>query len=109
MRVVELEPRAFKRLDVVNFHAVQIHRAHLVHGNLQAVELEHVIRLIGLILEGHVILESRASPPTTATRSAVGTGFCRFMISLTFVVATGVRLIMRYSPLVKSLAQNFPL
>src|SRR2546425_10224257 len=62
MRVVELEPRTFKRLDVVNLHSVQIHRAHLVHGNLQAVELEHVIRLIGLILEGHVILESRASP-----------------------------------------------
>src|SRR5208283_3369011 len=32
--------------------------------------------------------------PTTATRSAVGTGFCMLMISLTLVAATGVRLII---------------
>src|ERR1700688_180952 len=33
-------------------------------------------------------------PPTTATRSATGEGFCIVMISLTLVLATGVRLII---------------
>src|SRR6516162_6356523 len=33
-------------------------------------------------------------PPTTATRRAVGTGLCRFMISLTLLAATDVRLII---------------
>src|SRR6267142_2218763 len=33
-------------------------------------------------------------PPTTATRSATGTGVCMFMISLTLVLATGVKLII---------------
>src|ERR1700722_8976627 len=33
-------------------------------------------------------------PPTTATRSATGTGFCMPMISLTLVLAVGVRLII---------------
>src|SRR5580700_2233065 len=34
-------------------------------------------------------------PPTTATRNATGTGFCMPMISLTLVLAVGVRLIIR--------------
>src|SRR5271154_7470337 len=33
-------------------------------------------------------------PPTTATRNATGTGFCMPMISLTLVLAVGVRLII---------------
>src|SRR6202011_4534786 len=33
-------------------------------------------------------------PPTTATRKAAGEGFCIVMISLTLVLATGVRLII---------------
>src|SRR5437868_265481 len=37
-------------------------------------------------------------PPTTATRSAVGTGFCIPMISLTLVLAVGVRLIISKPP-----------
>src|SRR5882762_994434 len=37
-------------------------------------------------------------PPTTATRSATGTGFCIPMISLTLVFAVGVRLIMISGP-----------
>src|SRR5437667_9211133 len=33
-------------------------------------------------------------PPTTATRKATGTGLCMLIISLTLVLATGVRLII---------------
>src|SRR5437667_11724551 len=33
-------------------------------------------------------------PPTTATRKATGTGLCMLMISLTLVLATGVKLII---------------
>src|SRR5207245_10775391 len=33
-------------------------------------------------------------PPTTATRSAAGTGLCIFMISFTLLLATGVKLII---------------
>src|SRR6266566_6278779 len=33
-------------------------------------------------------------PPTTATRRATGTGLCMLMISLTLVLATGVKLII---------------
>src|SRR5277367_2787152 len=37
-------------------------------------------------------------PPTTATRNATGTGVCMLMISLTFVLATGVKLIIILRP-----------
>src|SRR5882724_2914674 len=61
VRVVELEPGAFDRLDIVDFHAFQVHRAHLVHGHFETVKIDHFVRVVGLVLECHVILKSRAS------------------------------------------------
>src|ERR1700689_4984135 len=59
--VVKFEPRALERLDVINFDAVQIHLAHLVHQDLEAGEFVHIVRIVHLVLEGHVIGEARTA------------------------------------------------
>src|SRR5205085_279992 len=61
VRVIELKPRALERLNVINLHSIEVHRTHLVHGHFQAVEIEHFIRVVGLVLKSHVILKSRAA------------------------------------------------
>jgi len=48
----------------------------LVHGYLQAVKIDHFIAVVRLVLERHVVRKPEHPPPTTATRNAVGTGFC---------------------------------
>jgi hypothetical protein len=59
--VVELEAGAFDRLDVVDLDAFEVHRTHLIHGNLQAVKVEYFIGIVGLVLKRHVVLETRAA------------------------------------------------
>lgn len=60
--IIELESRTFERFDVVDRNAFQVHLAHLVHHDLEAVKFIHVIaRLVYLILKGHVIAKTRAS------------------------------------------------
>src|SRR5207302_4885591 len=59
--IVELESSAFQRLDVIDLHSVQVHRAHLIHGYLQAIKVEDLVRLGGIVFERHVILETRAA------------------------------------------------
>src|ERR1700686_5829523 len=59
--VVELEAGAFEGLDVVDFHALKGHGAHLVDGNLQAVEIHDLIGIVGLVFKRPVVLESGAS------------------------------------------------
>src|SRR5271156_6572619 len=62
VRVVELEARTFDGLDVVDLHAVEIHLAHLVDENLQAVELINAVRVfIHGVFKGHVVAEARAA------------------------------------------------
>src|SRR5207247_8602958 len=63
VRVIELETRAFQRLDVVNFDPFEVHGAHLVYRNLQTVKINHFVALVRLILERHVILTPRAAGP----------------------------------------------
>src|SRR6266436_751818 len=59
--IIELESRAFNRLDVIDFDSVQIHGAHLVDGNLQTIKLEHLVRIRGRVLKRHVVLETGAA------------------------------------------------
>jgi hypothetical protein len=59
--IVELESRAFNRLDVIDLNPVQIHGTHLVDGNLQTIELKYLVRIGSLILKRHVVLETRAA------------------------------------------------
>src|SRR4029077_13529205 len=61
VRVVELETGAFDGFDVVDFHALKVHGAHLVDGNLQAVEIHDFIGVVGLVFECHVVLETGAA------------------------------------------------
>src|ERR1700751_329575 len=62
VRVVELEARTFDGLDVIDRDAVEIHFAHLIDEYLQAFELIDIVAvLINLILESHVVAETRAS------------------------------------------------
>src|SRR5260370_36021383 len=56
--IVELESRAFNRLDVIDFNSVQIHGAHLVDRDLQSVELKNLVRIGGLVFTRHVALET---------------------------------------------------
>src|SRR5260370_16794618 len=59
--IIELESRAFNRLDVIDFDSVQIHGAHLVDGNLQTIKLENLVCIRGRVLKRHVVLETGAS------------------------------------------------
>jgi|SRR5579864_1441924 len=61
VRVIELEPGAFDGLDVVDFDAFEVHLAHLVDENLEAVVFVHVVGIVDRIFKGHVIGESRAA------------------------------------------------
>src|ERR1700733_5408828 len=75
VRVVELEARTFDCLDIVNLHAVEIHFAHLIYENLQAVEFIDVVAvLIDLVLESHVIAETRATAAHDCDAQAGGRG-----------------------------------
>lgn len=70
--IVELETGAFDGLNVVNFNPFQIHGAHLVHGDFQAVKFENLIVLAGLVLKRHVVLEAGAT--SADHRDAQGDG-----------------------------------
>src|SRR5271157_694496 len=59
--VVELEAGTFEGFDVVNFHALEIHRTHLVHGDFQAVEIDDFVGIVGLVFKCHVVLETGTS------------------------------------------------
>src|SRR5580700_6786210 len=59
--VVELEAGAFEGLDVVDFHSLKVHGAHLVDGNLQAVEIHDFIGVVGLVFKRHVVLKTGAA------------------------------------------------
>src|SRR6267142_1796847 len=59
--IVELESRAFNRLDVIDLDSIQIHGTHLVDRNLQPIELKNLVRITGLILKCHVVLETGAA------------------------------------------------
>src|SRR6266446_3275351 len=59
--VVELEPRTFDGFDVIDLNAFEIHGTHLVHRDLQTVKLENLVRIRGLVLKRHVVLETRAA------------------------------------------------
>src|SRR6202142_1220216 len=73
VRVIELEARAFERLDVVDRNAFQIHLAHLVDKNLETLELVYVVAiLIDLVFEGHVIAETRATTAHNGNAQAGG-------------------------------------
>jgi hypothetical protein len=62
VRVVELEAGAFDALDVVNGDAIEIHFAHLVHEDFEAVEFVYVVAgFVDLVLEGHVVAEAGAA------------------------------------------------
>src|SRR5215469_14670519 len=61
VRVIELEAGAFEGLDIVDFHALEIHRAHLIDGDFQAVEIHHFIGIVGLVFKGHVVLKTRTA------------------------------------------------
>src|SRR5580692_10061024 len=73
--VVEFEARTFDCLDVINLDTVEIHFAHLIYENLQAVEFIDVIAvLIDLALESHVIAETRATAAHDCDAQAGGRG-----------------------------------
>ena len=75
VRVVKLEARTFDCFDIVNLHAVEIHFAHLIDENFQAIEFIDVVAvLIDLVLESHVIAETRATAAHDRDAQAGGRG-----------------------------------
>lgn len=60
--IVELESGAFDGFDIVDGDAVEIHLAHLVDKDFQAVKfIDVVAAFIDLVLKSHVITEAGAS------------------------------------------------
>jgi hypothetical protein len=75
VRVIELEARTFDCLDVINLDTVKIHFAHLIDQNFEAVEFIDVVAvLIDLVLESHVIAETRATAAHDGDAQAGGRG-----------------------------------
>src|SRR4029077_15663941 len=72
--IVELESRAFNRLDVIDLDPIQIHGAHLVDGNLQTIELKHLVRVSSLVFKRHVVLETRAAAAEDGSTKSRGHG-----------------------------------
>src|SRR6266568_686123 len=69
--VVELEPRALQPDDVIDADTLQVHRAHRVDKDLEAVLLVDLIAVLGRVLEVHRVLEARATPAHDADADAV--------------------------------------
>src|SRR5713101_284131 len=59
--IIKFESRTFDGFDVIDLNAFEVHGTHLVHRNLQTVKLENLVRIRGLVLKGHVVLETRAA------------------------------------------------
>src|SRR5712671_6073974 len=60
--IIELESRTLERLDVIDLHALQVHRTHLVDSNLESVKIQQFVSVVGLVLKRHVILKTRTAP-----------------------------------------------
>ena len=63
VRIAKLKTGPFHGLDVIDFSAVQIQKAGLIHKHLQAIVVVCLIEHVGLVFKGHRIAE----PGTTAT------------------------------------------
>ena len=58
--IIELETGAFQRLDEIDFGAVEVQQAGLVHEDLQAIVVVSLVEHIRSVLEGHGIAETGA-------------------------------------------------
>lgn len=74
VRIIELEARAFERLDVVDGNALEIHFAHLVDQDFETIELIDIVRGIFRILKSHVIAESGTPSPYNSHAERDGRG-----------------------------------
>lgn len=71
--IVELEAGALDGFDVIDGNAVEVHFAHLVDEDFQAVEFVDVVAiLVDLAFEGHVIAEARAASADDGNAQARG-------------------------------------
>ena len=61
VRVVELKSRTLDRFDVVDFNTFKVHGAHLIDGDLETIEVQNLIGLVGLVFKSHMVLETRAT------------------------------------------------
>src|ERR1700761_5400466 len=75
VRVVELEARTFDGFDVVDLDAVEVHLAHLIDEDFEAVEFVHVVAIfVHGIFKGHVVAEARATAADDGYAQAYGRG-----------------------------------
>ena len=73
--IVELEAGAFEGLDVIDGDAVEVHFAHLVDEDFEAVEFVDVVgAFVDLAFEGHVITEAGAAASDDGDAQARGDG-----------------------------------
>src|SRR5581483_11979145 len=75
VRVAELEARAFERLDIVDFGAIEVQHAGLIYENLEFAETVSLVEHIWLIFEGHRIAEARAASTYHGDPQTGGLGF----------------------------------
>src|SRR6185437_12505276 len=60
--IIELEAGAFDGFDVVDGNAVEVHLAHLIDEDFEAVKFVNIVAgFVDLILESHVVAESGAA------------------------------------------------
>jgi hypothetical protein len=68
--IVKLEASAFESFDIIDLDTIEIHGAHLVDSDLESIEVDDFVSLVGLIFKRHVILETGAA--STDHRNAQG-------------------------------------
>src|SRR5229473_8382694 len=90
--IVEFESRTFERLDVIDLNPVQIHGTHLVDGNLETIELKHLVRIGGLGFKRHVVLETGAAATHDSHSQSDRHRVLHAHDFLNFVPAAGVQL-----------------
>ena len=62
--IVEFESRAFDGFDVVDGDAVEVHLAHLIDEDFEAVKFVNIVAgFVDLVLESHMVAESGAAAP----------------------------------------------
>ena len=75
VRIIELEPGTFERLDVIHFGAIQVQHAGLIDEHLQFPEVVGFVKETRGILEGHRIAKARAPASDDRNSEASRLGF----------------------------------
>ncbi len=74
MGVIELEPRALERLDVIDFGAIEVEHTGLIYKDAEIAEPVSLIEHVGLSFESHRIAEAGTTAANDRNPQTSGPG-----------------------------------